>query len=158
MPAIGPASCWFDERRRAMPSATRFVACADDDMPNETLLTRLGNAMRRYRGAILGIQWCVVILYLALLIVPAFMPIPAEDAHVYDNLRMFAQFLFWGIWWPFVMLSMMLFVRVWGVVFCPEGALTELASRHGLGKAIPHWMRWSGWPLLAFASTTIYGQ
>ena len=121
-------------------------------------LARLGSAMQRHRRVILAIQWIVVFFYLFLLIVPAFMPLPAEDAHLYDNLRLFAQFLFWGIWWPFVMLSTMLLGRVWCGVFCPEGALTEFASRHGLGHAIPRWMRWGGWPLTAFVCTTIYGQ
>ena len=114
--------------------------------------------MQRHRRVILAIQWIVVFCYLFLLVIPAFMPLPAEDAHLYDNLRLFAQFLFWGIWWPFVMLSTMLLGRIWCGVFCPEGALTEFASRHGLGRAIPRWMRWSGWPLTAFICTTIYGQ
>ena len=56
------------------------------------------------------------------------------------------------------MVSMMLFGRVWCGVFCPEGALTEFASHHGLGRPIPRWMRWSGWPFTAFVCTTVYGQ
>jgi polyferredoxin len=122
------------------------------------LLARLGQAMQRHRSFILGIQWLVVVFYVALLVIPAMMPIPSENAHLYNNLRLFAQFLFWGIWWPFVMFSMMLVGRVWCGVFCPEGALTEFASRHGLGRSIPRWMRWSGWPFTAFVCTTIYGQ
>jgi polyferredoxin len=43
-------------------------------------------------------------------------------------------------------------------VLCPEGALTEFSSKHGLNRAIPHWLRWGGWPFVAFAITTIYGQ
>ncbi|WP_296000203.1 4Fe-4S binding protein, partial [Rugamonas sp.] len=121
-------------------------------------LAAVGTAMRRHRNWILATQWCVVAFYLALLVLPACMPLPPEDAHLYDNLRLFAQFLFWGIWWPFVMLGTMLFGRVWCGVFCPEGALSELASRHGLGRPIPRWMRWGGWPLLAFICTTVYGQ
>jgi len=118
----------------------------------------LGEAMQRNRSFIQGIQWTVVVFYLALVAYPAFQPLPPQYAHVYDNLTLFAQFVFWGIWWPFVMVSMMLIGRVWCGVFCPEGALTELASRHGLGRAIPRWMRWGGWPFVAFAMTTVFGQ
>ena len=122
------------------------------------VLARLGLAMRRHQRLIMGVQWTVVLFYFSLLIYPAFMPLPAEDAHILDNLRLFAQFLFWGVWWPFVMVGTMLLGRVWCGVFCPEGALTELASRHGLGRAIPRWLRWSGWPFVAFVCTTVYGQ
>jgi len=121
-------------------------------------LARLGQAMRRHQRVIQALQWVVVGVYALLVTVPAFLPLPPEDAHILDNLRLFAQFLFWGIWWPFVMLSMMLFGRVWCGVFCPEGALTEFASRHGLGRAIPRWLRWRGWPFTAFVCTTVYGQ
>jgi len=43
-------------------------------------------------------------------------------------------------------------------VLCPEGALTEFASKFGRGWAIPRWLRWGGWPFVAFGITTIYGQ
>ncbi len=122
------------------------------------LLAALGDAMARHRAVIQRIQWVVVLFYFSLLIYPAFLPLPTEYVHFYENLILFAQFIFWGIWWPFVMLSMMLLGRVWCGVFCPEGALTEWASRRGLGRAIPRWMRWSGWPFVAFAMTTLYGQ
>lgn len=121
-------------------------------------LARAGEAMARHKAVIQGIQWTVVAFYLSLVIIPAFQPLPAQDAHVYNNLTLFAQFVFWGLWWPGVMLSMMLMGRVWCGVFCPEGALTEFVSRHGLGKAIPRWLRWSGWPFVAFLSITVYGQ
>jgi len=121
-------------------------------------LQSFGDAMQRRRSVIQGIQWTVVLFYLALVVYPAFRPLPPQEAHLYDNLTLFAQFVFWGIWWPFVMVSMMLMGRVWCGVFCPEGALTEFASRHGLGRAIPKWIRWGGWPFVAFAMTTVFGQ
>ena len=121
-------------------------------------LARLGDAMARHRRLILGIQWFVVLAYAVLVAVPAFLPLPPQGATMVDNLTLFAQFAFWGIWWPFVILSTMLLGRVWCGVLCPEGALAEFASRHGLGKAIPRWLRWSGWPFFAFVATTVYGQ
>ena len=121
-------------------------------------LQAVGDWMRDHRGFIQAIQWAVIIFYLALVITPAFLPLPKAYAHFYENLVLFAQFLFWGIWWPFVMLSMILFGRLWCGVFCPEGALSEWASRHGRGGAIPRWMRWSGWPFTAFVLTTLYGK
>ncbi len=122
------------------------------------LLERLGLTMRRHQRLIMCLQWIVVVFYINLLIIPALMPLPPEDARILDNLRLFAQFMFWGIWRPFVMLGTMLLGRVWCGVFCPEGALTELASGHGLGRPIPRWLRWGGWPFVAFVCTTVYGQ
>jgi hypothetical protein len=43
-------------------------------------------------------------------------------------------------------------------VFCPEGSLTELVSRRGLQYPIPRWIRWGGWPFVAFVMTTVFGQ
>ncbi|OGA60835.1 MAG: hypothetical protein A3G81_23960 [Betaproteobacteria bacterium RIFCSPLOWO2_12_FULL_65_14] len=126
--------------------------------PRGSMLARLGDAMRTHRRLILGVQWTVVLVYLVLVTVPAFLSLPPSGASIVSNLTLFAQFAFWGIWWPFVMLSMMLVGRVWCGVLCPEGALSEWASRHGLGKSIPRWMRWSGWPFVAFVTTTVYGQ
>jgi hypothetical protein len=134
------------------------VLALDAPSPRQGLLARAGQALRRHRRAIAALQWAVVLAYLVLVAVPAFLPLPPNEARIFSSLTLFAQFAFWGIWWPFVMLSMMLFGRLWCGVLCPEGTLTEWASRHGLGRSIPRWMRWSGWPFFAFAMTTVYGQ
>lgn len=121
-------------------------------------LARAGDFLRDHQLAIQRMQWAIVIVYVALLVLPALLPLPDRTASVFNNLSIVAQFAFWGIWWPFVLLSMPLFGRAWCGLFCPEGALTEWASRHGRGGAIPRWMRWGGWPFVAFALTTVYGQ
>ena len=162
-----------------------------------TRLARLGDWMAAHRRGILAVQWVVVVFYLVLVVVPAFLPPPGAEARLFsgdmgaasfvdpaacitpadgqsatpllhdkpptvarwhERLVLLAQFLFWGIWWPFVILSILLVGRVWCGVLCPEGALAEFASRHGRGGTIPKWLRWSGWPFVAFVLTTIYGQ
>ncbi|WP_310448062.1 4Fe-4S binding protein [Thiobacillus sp.] len=121
-------------------------------------LARLGLLLRRHQRLIMGLQWSIVLAYVGLVAVPAFLPLPPEHTHLWDNLTRFAQFAFWGIWWPFVILSTLTLGRVWCGVLCPEGALTEWASRYGLGRGMPKWLKWGGWPFLAFVSTTVFGQ
>jgi polyferredoxin len=121
-------------------------------------LQHIGNAMLRHRRLIISIQWIVVMFYAALVTIPAFLPLPGTGSSVLNSLTLLAQFMFWGIWWPFVIISTLALGRVWCGVFCPEGTLTELASRHGLGRPVPRWLKWGGWPLVAFVMTTVYGQ
>jgi len=136
-------------------------------------LAAFGIFMQRHARAIALLQWVVVGFYLFLLVIPAFSTLPPRGAHILNNLVLFAQFAFWGIWWPFVILSMLLLGRMWCGVFCPEGTLAQWSSKLGssklgagkLGvdnssrnKTIPRWIKWRGWPALAFILTTLYGQ
>ena len=118
----------------------------------------LGTAMRRHTGVIAGIQWTTVLFYLVLLVLPFFWLPAFGDAHVHDKMDWWVRFVFWGLWWPLVMISMMLMGRVWCGVFCPEGTLTEAVSHYGLGLGIPPWMKWRGWPFVLFAATAVYGE
>lgn len=128
-------------------------------MPDLTpWLQRLGDGMRRHGATIRAVQWVVVLFYAVLLVVPALLPLPSGQARLFDNLTLLAQFLFWGLWWPFVLLSIVLFGRLWCGVLCPEGALSEWASQYGKGLGVPRGLRWAGWPTLAFCLTTLYGQ
>jgi polyferredoxin len=122
------------------------------------LARRAGDWLARHQGTVRGVQWWVVGGYLVLVAVPAFLPLPDRAAHIWSNLTLFAQFVFWGIWWPFVLLSMVLVGRAWCGLICPEGTLTEFTSRYGQGRALPRWLTWGGWPFVAFACVTIYGQ
>lgn len=121
-------------------------------------IAALGLFLRRHRKLILTIQWMVVCVYAFLVVAPAFLPLPLANAHIWDNLRLFAQFAFWGVWWPGVMIATVALGRVWCGIFCPEGSLSEWVSRHGRGRPLPRWLKWSGWPFVAFVCTTVYGQ
>lgn len=117
-----------------------------------------GHWLQRHQRTIRRVQWGIVAAYVVLVALPAFLPLPDREAHLWNNLTLAAQFVFWGIWWPFVLLSMIVVGRAWCGLFCPEGALSEMVSHRGRGLAIPHWMKWAGWPFVAFACTTVYGQ
>jgi polyferredoxin len=122
------------------------------------VLATLGDALRRHARLIRWLQWAVVVFYGLLLVLPALLPLPSSQARMLDNLTLLAQFIFWGLWWPFVLLSIMLFGRLWCGLLCPEGSLSEWISWRGLGRGTPRWIRWGGWPTLAFILTTVYGQ
>lgn len=126
--------------------------------PERDIWQCIGDWLQRHQSAIRRVQWSVVSIYILLLVVPAFLPLPDNTAYIWNNFTRFAQFVFWGIWWPFVLLSTALVGRVWCGLLCPEGTITEFASGSGRGRAIPRWLTWPGWPTVAFASTTLYGQ
>jgi polyferredoxin len=121
-------------------------------------LAAFGEALKRNQSLIRRLQWGVVAAYALLVGLPAFLDLPDRTQHLWNNLTLFAQFVFWGLWWPLVLIATMLMGRVWCGFFCPEGMLSEEASRKGKGFSPPGWMRWGGWPFAAFALTTIYGQ
>ncbi len=122
------------------------------------LVARFGDVLLRHQAAIRRLQWVMVALYAVLLTVPLLLPLPTHTDYVWNNAVRFAQFVFWGVWWPFIILATALVGRFWCGILCPEGALSEFASQRGAGRAIPGWMKWSGWPVVSFISTTVYGQ
>ncbi len=124
----------------------------------ERALDGAGRAMRKHRRLIVATQAAIICFYFALLVVPVFFPLPGEEAGILDHITRFAQFAFWGVWWPFVILSVMFFGRLWCGLLCPEGALVEWASRHGRGRGVPRWIKWGGWTFVAFLGTTVFGQ
>lgn len=111
-------------------------------------LQRFGDALQRRQDIVRRIQWAMVGIYLFLLIVPVALPA--------SGLAKAAEILFWGVWWPGVILSMLFFGQFWCGLLCPDGTLTEFASRHGRGGKIPAWLRWAGWPPLLFSVVTVY--
>jgi polyferredoxin len=119
---------------------------------------RIGDWLLRHQRTIRNVQWGVVAIYFSLLVLPVWLPPPGRDAHLWTDAVLFARFVFWGIWWPFVLLATALVGRAWCGLLCPEGALSEFASRHGRARAIPRWVMWAGWPFAGFVMLTTYGQ
>jgi hypothetical protein len=121
-------------------------------------ITRLGYWLAKHQTFIWSIQWVIILIYMLLMFIPVLLPLPDDSATLLHHFTVFAGFMFWGIWWPFVLISIVIFGRLWCGVFCPEGALSEFANRYGRGKSIPKWLRWKGWCFVAFGITTLYGQ
>ncbi|MDA8363814.1 MAG: 4Fe-4S binding protein [Gammaproteobacteria bacterium] len=121
-------------------------------------IARLGLFMRRHQGLIAGMQWAIVLCYLVMVVAPVFLPPPSAEARIWGSFTRFTQFMFWGVWWPFVLLSIMVFGRAWCGLLCPEGTVTEWVSQYGLGLGIPRWMKWPGWPFVTFMAIALYGQ
>jgi polyferredoxin len=118
----------------------------------------VGQWLATHQKSVRRIQWAVVAGYLLLLAVPAALPLPGNQAFIWNDVTRFAQFVFWGIWWPGVVLATALFGRIWCGLLCPEGFLSETVSGQGRGHALPRWLLWGGWPTTAFVTTTLYGQ
>lgn len=137
---------------RPRPAATQRPGRVD------AALVRLGLWLQRNQRAIRRLQWAMILVYAALIVGPALRPLPDHTARIVTDVTRFAQFLFWGIWWPFVLLSVALLGRAWCGFLCPEGALSEIASQRARGRRLPRWITWPGWPFAAFALTTVYGQ
>ena len=59
-----------------------------------------------------------------------------------------ANLIVWSYWWPLIILSAIILGRVWCMV-CPMELLTTLASRIGLKRNPPAFLR-SGWVITCF--------
>src|SRR3989338_360869 len=98
------------------------------------------------------------VVFMALIFIPPFLSLPAEDDAIWNNFTLISRFLIWGLWFPLVLLSVILFGRLWCGLLCPQGALSEYAGRKGLNRPIPRWMRWEGMPVVSFIFITTLAQ
>ncbi len=107
------------------------------------------------------LPWVHAVMFVAfvgLLLVPALLPNPPEDATALDSLTVAANLLLWGVWFPLLLLSVLATGRSWCGILCPMGAASEYASKHGFKLAPPRWLTWPGTPVLSFIVVTILGQ
>lgn len=112
----------------------------------------------RHRDRLVWLHAAMFALFLAVIVVPLFLPDPPETATPWTHYSVFANWLLWGVWFPLVFLSVIFTGRSWCGIFCPMGAVTEWSNKIGLQWRIPRWMRWEGTPAVSFILVTILGQ
>ena len=112
----------------------------------------------RYRDYLVWVHVVMLLFFLAVIVLPLFLPEPAEHSGPLDNFTCFALFAMWGLWFPLVFLSVVFSGRSWCGLLCPMGAASEWANKKGLQRAIPAWVRWEGTPIVSFLIITTLGQ
>ncbi|MGD2056584.1 MAG: 4Fe-4S binding protein [Gammaproteobacteria bacterium] len=112
----------------------------------------------RHRHRLVWVHAVFFLFFLALIILPLWLPEPPENATPLNNFTAFSIYIMWGLWFPLVFLSVIFTGRSWCGILCPMGAASEWANRKGLQRPIPAWVRWEGTPIVSFLLITILGQ
>ena len=60
----------------------------------------------------------------------------------------------WSYWWPFIIITAIIFGRVWCFV-CPVEMITSFFSKAGFRKRCPEWLR-SGWGITIFYTIILF--
>ncbi|TPW28877.1 4Fe-4S binding protein [Martelella alba] len=126
--------------------------------PRPLWLERLEGLAVGWRSHFGWIQTLMFVVFLIVLGAPLFLPEPKPETTPLSDWTLALQYLLWGIWFPLVFLSVIVFGRAWCGILCPMGAASELANRFGFQAKIPAWIRWEGTPALSFIIMTLYGQ
>lgn len=122
-------------------------------------LTRIIEAFFvRHRDRLVWLHLAMALVFLAVIVVPVFLPDPPGNATPLTHWTSFANFALWGLWFPLVFLSVIATGRSWCGLLCPMGAAAEWANKRGPKFAIPAWLRWDGTPIVSFLVVTILGQ
>ncbi|MEK7313462.1 MAG: 4Fe-4S binding protein [Deltaproteobacteria bacterium] len=100
----------------------------------------------------------MILVFLVLIAVPAFLPAPSESDGLSSNFVLFSKFMVWGLWFPLVFISVIFLGRFWCGTLCPQGALTEYANKKTLNKPVPRLLTYGWVPVSSFIIITIAGQ
>src|SRR5680860_849510 len=136
------------------PSPRRF-AHATGSSPGHPVVEGVLASLRPWLP---WVHVAMFLLFLAVLVVPVYLPESSEQATFLDDGRVLANYLLWGVWFPLVFFSVVVTGRSWCGFLCPMGAASELANRYGLKMQTPAWIRWPGTPILSFIVITLLGQ
>lgn len=122
------------------------------------LADRIEALLLAHRRKLSIVHAVMFVFFLGIVLVPAFLPEPAEAAGPLDDFTLFANYVMWGLWFPLVFLSVIVTGRSWCGLMCPMGAASEWGNARGLKRAIPAWIRWEGMPIVSFVIVTLLGQ
>lgn len=129
------------------------------DKVGQTMTATIERFLVAHRDKFVYVHITMFILFLLLYLVPPFLPLPADGATPWNNYFLFVKFAVWGLWFPLLLISIILFGRAWCGLFCPQGALSEyLDAKGGVKRTIPKWIKWEGTPIASFIIITILGQ
>jgi len=151
-----------------------MMTCQDPDKPkidspSVTYTPTEGSLLQRaslpvelffhhHREKLVWIHGFMFVFFMAVVLVPAFLPDPPENATPLTHFTTFSNYAMWGLWFPLVFLSVVFTGRSWCGILCPMGAASEWANKKGLQRAIPKWLQWEGTPILSFLFITVLGQ
>jgi len=114
-------------------------------------LARIGDLVERRRDVVAAAQWVMAAIYFGLLLTPLLAPVGAGVGRFAEQAALWEEALFWGVWWPGVILVTLVFGQVWCGLLCPDGTLSEWASRRGRAHKPSRWLRSAPWPILGFS-------
>jgi polyferredoxin len=138
----------------AVANGTAFPA----EAPQGLLSKKIERFAFNHKGWLPWIHATMFVGFLVLVIIPLALPAPGDNARLFHNFTLTANFLIWGLWFPLVFVSVIFTGRSWCGVLCPMGASSEWVNRVGLKRAVPRWIRWEGAPVVSFIMITILAQ
>lgn len=144
-------------RQKPFPIPVR-VEAKHDWRQRSAWVARLEAFAVRHKDKLAWIHVAMFFAFMAMMIVPLFLPQPGDGATFYNNFTVFANFVIWGLWFPLVFVSVIFTGRSWCGILCPLGASSEWANRVGIKRPVPRWVRWEGTPVVSFVVITILAQ
>lgn len=128
------------------------------EMGNKDIAKTIESLFVRNRDRFGYIHFGMFMAFLVLVLIPPLLPLPSDEATIWNNFTQLARFVLWGLWFPLVFLSVILLGRLWCGLFCPQGALSEYAGKRGLNRPLPRWMCKEWMPIVSFIFITTLGQ
>ncbi|MDE2480321.1 MAG: 4Fe-4S binding protein, partial [Betaproteobacteria bacterium] len=119
---------------RPFPIPVRTEAAARDWRRRSPWVARVEAFASRNRDRLAWVHVGMFFGFMALMVVPLFLPEPGDRASILNNFTLLANFVIWGLWFPLVFVSVIFTGRSWCGILCPLGASSEWANRIGLKR------------------------